>query len=127
MSVVITGIGMICSLGVNRAADWNRLLQGTPAMGRITAFDARKFDLDDCVVAEVDNHQLDQRINDLKAQSIDVARKSRFRSLVLAAATECLDDAALDLSNDNDRFHAGVLLGTMTAGAGETTSPSPMS
>jgi len=120
MSVVVTGIGMICALGADRQTVWKRLLNGSPAMGRITAFDADQFGLEDCVVAEVDNDLLQQRIADLKSRSIKVAAKNRFRSLVLSAAAECIEDAGLDQADPDQRQRAAVILGSMTGGAGET-------
>ena len=41
--VVITGIGLICSVGNTTGAVWQALLAGKSGVGRITGFDASAF------------------------------------------------------------------------------------
>jgi 3-oxoacyl-[acyl-carrier-protein] synthase II len=41
--VVITGIGLICSVGNTTGAVWQALLAGKSGVDRITAFDASAF------------------------------------------------------------------------------------
>ena len=117
--VVITGIGLICSLGENRVDVWSHLLQGAPNMGPVTLFDATRHRIDDCVVAELPPGVLESRVEEIKARGFVPPRKGRFRWMVLSAAIEAFDDAALDLGSPQDRAEGMVILGTMTAGSEE--------
>ena len=52
--VAITGIGMICSLGADRSQIWDSLLAGI-----VSSFEPSEFGLDNCIVAEVDQGDID--------------------------------------------------------------------
>ena len=116
---VITGIGMIGALGSTRSEVWQGLLAGRPRMGPITSFDAAAYGVADCVVAEIDPAGLTARLAQLSRRGLPVPRKGRFRHLALIAAAEALDDAALPLDDAAERFSAGVILGSNSAGAHE--------
>ena len=42
--VVVTGVGLICALGIGTEQVWEKLLAGTAGVGPITQFDASAFD-----------------------------------------------------------------------------------
>ncbi len=117
--VVITGMGLICSLGGNLSDVWKNLLRGAPNMGPVTLFDATRHRIDDCVVAEVPPEVLASRVAEIKARGFLPPRKGRFRWMVLSAAIEAFDDAAIDLDSPQERAGGMVILGTMTAGSEE--------
>lgn len=117
--VVITGIGLICSLGSSRGEVWKKVLAGTPNMGPVTHFDATRHRVDDCVVAEIPPPVLASRVDEMKARGLLPPRKGRFRWMVLSAAIEALDEAALDLQSPRERSEGMIILGTMTAGSEE--------
>lgn len=118
MHPVVTGIGMISSLGADRDHVWHTLLSGRPRMGTITAFPAAEHGMGNCVVAEIAPQDLEARLAQLRARSI-VLQRGRFRSIALAAAAEALDDAQLPTENADERATAGVVMGTLSAGAAE--------
>ena len=120
MTAVITGIGMISSLGANRTSVWSNLSRGTANMGKITSFDASVYGLEQCVVAAVSDAELEGRINRLREQGIKTPKRGRFRQLVLAAAAEALQDAGLSQEVTKDGREVGIILGTMAGGASET-------
>lgn len=101
--VVITGLGAITPAGMNVETFWDNLINGVSGIGPITHCSSEQFP---CHVAgEVKDWDPGDYI-DRKASR----RMARFSQFMVAAATEALQDAKLDLeSADRDRI--GVLIG----------------
>ncbi|MFF5107714.1 beta-ketoacyl-[acyl-carrier-protein] synthase family protein [Streptosporangium sp. NPDC000509] len=102
--VVVTGIGVIAPGGVGRERFWNRIVDGRPAVRRITAFDPSPFR--SRIAAEVD---FDPAAHGLTAR--EVRRMDRFVQLAVACADEAVADSGLDLGAA-DPERAGVSLGS---------------
>ncbi|WP_436756900.1 beta-ketoacyl-[acyl-carrier-protein] synthase family protein [Streptosporangium sp. V21-05] len=102
--VVVTGVGVIAPGGVGREEFWNRIVDGKPAVRRITAFDPSPFRSQ--IAAEVD---FDPAAHGLTPR--EVRRMDRFTQLAVACADEALADSGLDLGAA-DPERAGVSLGS---------------
>ncbi|MFF3436886.1 beta-ketoacyl-[acyl-carrier-protein] synthase family protein [Streptosporangium sp. NPDC002721] len=102
--VVVTGIGVIAPGGVGREEFWNRIVDGKPAVRRITAFDPSPFRSQ--IAAEVD---FDPAACGLTPR--EVRRMDRFTQLAVACADEAVADSGLDLGAA-DPERAGVSLGS---------------
>jgi len=107
--VVVTGMGTINPLGHNVAEFWSGLIAGrsgvAPMQGIDTARLATKFaaqvkDFDPVV-------QLDRKV---------AQRTARFTQFALVAAGQALEDAALQVPEEEKSFRTGVELGTGIGG-----------
>ena len=76
--VVITGIGLICSVGNTTDAVWQALLAGKSGVDRITGFDASAFACQ--IAAEVRNFDPFQFI-----EKKEVKKMGRFIHFAIAA------------------------------------------
>src|SRR5579862_7889268 len=92
--VVITGIGMICSLGNTTAEVWPALLAGKSGVDRITAFDASAYACQ--IAAEVRNFD---PLNFIEKK--EVKKMGRFIHFALAASDEALKMSQLNVTNEN--------------------------
>ena len=102
--VVITGIGMVTSLGSGREEVWNALLQGRCGFGPVRSFDTSKYSVH--LGAEIHDFKPEEYVRNLDVNSI-----GRSSQLAIAAARLALADAALDLTMV-DLECAGVCAGT---------------
>ncbi|MEU4537638.1 beta-ketoacyl-[acyl-carrier-protein] synthase family protein [Streptosporangium sp. NPDC023825] len=102
--VVVTGIGVIAPGGVGREEFWNRIVDGKPAIRRVTAFDPSPFRSQ--IAAEVD---FDPAAHGLTPR--ETRRMDRFTQLAVACADEALADSGLDLGAA-DPERAGISLGS---------------
>src|SRR5256714_7126382 len=85
--VVITGVGLVCALGVGTEESWRTLLAGTSGIATITSFDATGFD---CRIAgEIKNFDPFQWI-----EKKELKKMGRFIQVALAGA-----DFAVRMSN----------------------------
>ncbi len=106
--VVVTGVGLVCDLGIGTAEVWPRLLAGEPGVGPITHFDATAFD---CKIAgEVRNFD---PLNWLEKK--EVKKIGRFIQLALAAADSAMRMSGLEISPEL-RDDVGVYIGTGIGG-----------
>jgi len=102
--VVVTGIGMVTSIGTGRESFWNALLAGRCGFGPVKGFDTSRYNVH--VGAEIHDFKPEDYVRHLCGETI-----GRSSQLAIAAARLALSDASLDLSG-TDLEHAGVCAGT---------------
>ena len=84
--VVVTGVGLVCALGIGTDESWKNLVAGVSGIGPITHFDAAAFD---CKIAgEVKNFDPFQWI-----EKKELKKMGRFIQLALAAADAAVKHA----------------------------------
>ena len=77
--VVVTGVGLVCALGIGTEESWKNLVAGQSGVGHITHFDATEFD---CQIAgEVKNFD-----PFLWIEKKELKKMGRFIQLALAGA-----------------------------------------
>jgi 3-oxoacyl-[acyl-carrier-protein] synthase II len=92
--VVITGIGLVSSLGIGTSANWSALLAGTSGVRRITKFDASGFAAQ--IAAEVIGFDPLQFVDKKDVKKMDV-----FIQYAIAASQFAMDDAKLPITSEN--------------------------
>jgi len=106
--VVITGIGVLSPLGLDRESSWQALLAGKSGIGPITKFDASDYA---CRIAgEVRGFD---PLNFLPRK--DVRKMDSFTHYAVAATREALDDAGYEIGADNAE-RIGVYIGSGIGG-----------
>ncbi len=95
--VVITGLGMINSLGHNKEESFEAIVNGECGVDTITLFDPEKFSVK--IAAEVKNFD-PSKVMDPK----EVKKADRFIQLGIKAAQEAMADSGIDDSIERDRF-----------------------
>jgi 3-oxoacyl-[acyl-carrier-protein] synthase II len=89
--VVVTGIGLVSSLGIGTEANWAAITAGTSGVGTITKFDASQFATR--IAGEVRGFDPLQFIDKKDVKKMDV-----FIQYAIAAAQFAMDDAALTIT-----------------------------
>ena len=106
--VVVTGLGAVTPLGLSASEFWTNLVAGRSGIGPMTLCDPTDYP---CRIAgEVSGFDPEQYI-----AAKDARRMARFTQLAVAAAGMALEDAGLDLAQEN-RELVGVLLGNGNGG-----------
>ena len=106
--VVITGLGMVTSLGNDVPTNWQSLLQGKSGAGDITHFDASKFKTHfACEVKDLDVSNL--------FDPKELRRYDRCIHYAIKSAEEAIQDAQIDV-NQEDPLRCGVIYGSGMGG-----------
>jgi 3-oxoacyl-[acyl-carrier-protein] synthase II len=106
--VVITGIGILSPLGLDRESTWDGLLAGTSAAGPITRFDTADFATK--FACELKGFDAESFPSKAEARKLDP-----FTQYMLAAADEAMKSSGLDAAKV-DRTRFGCVLGTGIGG-----------
>ena len=106
--VVITGIGLVSSLGIGTSANWQALLAGTSGVVRITKFDPTGFASQ--IAAEVRGFDPLQFVDKKDVKKMDV-----FIQYAIAASQFAMDDSKLVIGPDN-AANVGVFIGSGIGG-----------
>jgi len=106
--VVITGIGLVSSLGIGTAATWNALLCGTSGVARITRFDTEGFAAQ--IAAEVKGFDPLQFVDKKDVKKMDV-----FIQYAIAASQFAMDDSKLPITA-NTAPRVGVFIASGIGG-----------
>ncbi|HVQ12201.1 MAG TPA: beta-ketoacyl synthase N-terminal-like domain-containing protein, partial [Vicinamibacterales bacterium] len=106
--VVITGIGLVSSLGIGTEANWKALLVGTSGVGRVTKFDVTGYAAQ--IAAEV------QGFDPLDfVEKKDVKKMDVFIQYAIAASQFAMDDSRLAITESNAP-DIGVFIGSGIGG-----------
>ncbi|EAH6026034.1 beta-ketoacyl-ACP synthase II [Campylobacter upsaliensis] len=95
--VVVTGIGMINALGLDKESSFKAICEGKSGVDKITLFDASEFSVQ--IAAEVKNFDPLEVVDGKEVKKID-----RFIQLGLKAAREAMEDANFDEALDKEEF-----------------------
>ena len=107
--VVMTGLGVVSSIGLGKEAFWRALLAGQSGIKRIRSFDASLY------ASQIAGEILDFPTEEFFPCGTS-ARFSRASQLALVASQMALEDAHLDRKNyETDRI--GTVIGTALGGA----------
>jgi 3-oxoacyl-[acyl-carrier-protein] synthase II len=106
--VVVTGIGLVSSLGIGTSENWDALLAGTSGVRRITKFDPTGFAAQ--IAAEVEGFDPLQFVEKKDVKKMDV-----FIQYAIAASQFAMDDSKLVVGPDN-ATDIGVFIGSGIGG-----------
>src|SRR5580765_449498 len=102
--VVVTGLGLVTSVGIGVDAFWRALLAGACGIGPVESFDTKRYNVH--IGGEVKNFDPRGLIERLRPNGM-----GRASQLAIAAARMALTDAAIDLDT-LDPSGTGVSMGT---------------
>jgi 3-oxoacyl-[acyl-carrier-protein] synthase II len=107
--VVITGMGVVTSLGETVDEMWEALCAGRSGIKTVTRWDFSKFPVrfgGECTNFDVTKYGVEPR---------EAKRLDRFAQFGLAASVSAVKDAGLDFDKE-DRYRCGVLIGSGIGG-----------
>src|SRR5690348_11878754 len=106
--VVVTGMGLITSLGNDLATSWEALTQGKSGVGPITAYDTSQFRVH--IAAEVRNFDATLYMDRKEAR-----RNDPYEQLAIATAKQALKQSGLIITPEN-ATDIGVCIGSGIGG-----------
>jgi len=106
--VVVTGMGMVCPLGLNVVTTWEGLIAGKSGIDYITLFDPEHTETK--IAGEVKGFEPTDYISHKDARHMD-----RFAQLAVAASREAVEQAGLQINSSN-RDNIGIIIGSGTGG-----------
>jgi len=106
--VVVTGTGMITPLGHNVPDTWAAILAGKSGTGPFVVM--RKGEHTSGTICEIKDFNPEDYIN-----RKEVRRRDRYQQLATVAANEAVQQAKLEITDDN-RERIGIILGTGVGG-----------
>ncbi len=114
--VVVTGIGLLSTLGNNKDSTWKNLVNGKSGIKKIDQFDTS--DLPCKIAGYISNNPEDPNFfnNPQQIDTRDINRNDRFIQYGLVAAKMAYDDAGLKDLNEAQKEKIGVSVGSGIGG-----------
>ncbi|MFD0680187.1 MULTISPECIES: beta-ketoacyl-ACP synthase II [unclassified Paenibacillus] len=107
--VVITGMGVMTSLGHDLETFWSNLMAGKSGVGMIELFDVTEYPTR--IAAEIKDFDHERFFDRKEARRMD-----RFVQFAVAASLMALKDAGLNVKEDTDPERVGVSVGSGIGG-----------
>ena len=114
--VVVTGLGLLTTLGNDYKNSWNNLISGVSGIRKITQFDVS--DLPCKIAGYISNSPDDENYfnRDNLIEIKDIKRNDRFIQYGLAASKMAIEDAFLNDLSEEDKLRVGVSVGSGIGG-----------
>lgn len=107
--IVVTGIGIISPVGLDKDSYWNALSSGRSGVGKITRFDVSDYTTR--VAAEVKDFDPARYMDKREAKKMDL-----FTQFAVAASLQAWEDAGLHYAKGLDKDRTGVAVGSGIGG-----------
>ena len=114
--VVVTGLGLLTSIGHNKDDTWNNLINCESGIKKISHFDTDGLS---CQIAGYISHDVNDRFyydRLLHLNLKDIKRNDRFIQYGIAAAKMAIEDAGLDEIHEKEKLKIGVSVGSGIGG-----------
>ena len=114
--VVITGLGLLSSIGNNKEDTWNNLINCESGIKKITHFNTEGLT---CDIAGFISHNKSDRFyydNSIHLDTKDIKRNDRFIQYGIAAAKMAIEDAGIETINEDEKLKIGVSVGSGIGG-----------
>ena len=114
--VVVTGIGLLTSLGNDKDTSWDNLINCKSGIKKIDQFDTS--DLPCKIAGYLSNNPDDNNYfnNKSKIEIKDIKRNDRFIQYGLVAASMAVEDANLETLTEEQKLRVGVSIGSGIGG-----------
>ncbi len=106
--VVVTGIGLVTPIGLDRKSTWDSLIEGKSGIDYISLFDAEGYE--SRIAGEVNEFDATAALGRKEAKRLD-----RFAQFACVAALEALEHANLNMEKE-DADRVGVVIGSGVGG-----------
>ncbi len=106
--VVVTGMGIVCPLGLDTASTWESLIAGKSGIDYITTFDTGRFATK--FAGQIKGFEPTNYINRKDARRMD-----RFAQLAVAASFQSVKESRLQINSSN-QDSIGVIIGSGIGG-----------
>lgn len=110
--VVVTGMGLISSLGESKEEFWENITSGKSGVSKMDFFPDSNSKKDICRVGAVCNNFKAEKYLDQKV----IRRTDRFIQLGLSASINAIKDSRLDIENYKNPERIGVVVGSAAGG-----------
>ncbi len=114
--VVVTGLGLLTSIGNNKDNTWINLINCESGIKKITHFDTEDLP---CQIAGFISHNVDDDFSYDRSIDLDlkeIKRNDRFIQYGIAAAKMAIEDAGLENLDEKEKLKIGVSVGSGIGG-----------
>jgi len=114
--VVVTGMGLLTSIGNNKEISWNNLINKKSGIKKINHFDVSNLPAK--IAGYINNSSEEENYFNEKSflDQRDINRNDRFIQYGLVAAEMAIEDAGLKNISENDKLRTGVSVGSGIGG-----------
>ena len=114
--VVVTGIGLLSSIGVGKENTWTNLLNGKSGIKKINNFNTDEFT---CKIAGyISNDESNENYFNISSHldNKEIKRNDRFIQYGIVAAKMAVEDSGIQNLSDEDKLNTGVIVGSGIGG-----------
>ncbi|MGZ9584684.1 beta-ketoacyl-ACP synthase II [Paenibacillus marinisediminis] len=109
--VVVTGMGVVTALGSDLNTFWNHLMEGKSGVSRVESFDTTDYSTQ--IAASVKDFNPEAYMDKKETRRMD-----RFVQFAVAASKMAVEDAKLNIQEEEDPERVGVIIGSGIGGLG---------
>ncbi|MBI04461.1 MAG: beta-ketoacyl-[acyl-carrier-protein] synthase II [Pelagibacteraceae bacterium] len=114
--VVVTGIGLLSSIGYNQETTWNNLIAKKSGIKKINTFDVK--DLSCKIGGYISQHdsEIDYYDPTIHLDLKEIKRNDRFIQYGIAAAKMAIEDSGINNIEEKNKLNVGVIVGSGIGG-----------